>query len=107
MVRISPYEKGVPMATIRTTTAKTTTRDQEFEETFGYDPEKKIFGLMQYEAFTMICYHVDDYFVPKRILARTRSNGGNFVLHMGARMVIHADELERVFRDLGMIEEKK
>jgi hypothetical protein len=26
---------------------------------------------------------------------------------MGARMVIHADELERVFRDLGMIEEKK
>lgn len=89
---------------MKTATARVTIRDKEFEETFGYDEEKKIFGLMQHGMFSFIAYSVDDYFKPNRILVQTRSNGGNFVLHVGARMVIHADELEKVFRELGMID---
>lgn len=87
---------------MKITKAQITIRGVPREEEFGYDEELNIFGIVDRGGFSYMCYRVDEYFIPKRVVARSRANGGNFMLHVGSLWIITADELERVFKELGI-----
>ena len=55
------------------------------------------------DSLSFMSYSLDQYFVPKEVVADARARGGQFYF-MGNEFMISADELERAFKELGIWE---
>jgi len=71
----------------------------------GVGQDGTIFGLVAefYGELSYMSYRLDEYFVPSDVVATTRAKSGLFYFDVGNELTIDVDELERAFRELGLL----
>lgn len=94
--------------------------DKIYEARVGVSRDGEIFGLVDdwhlpYDLpddvirLSMMSYRLDEFFVPADVIARLREPGiiGRFLFNAGgmgvAALWAEADDMERAFRDLGLL----
>lgn len=69
----------------------------------GVNVDGTMFGYVSRGALTLMSYSLDSTFVPMEVVATTRERGALFFFDVGNDFTISADELERAFRELGLL----
>jgi glucose-6-phosphate 1-dehydrogenase len=69
----------------------------------GVNTDRTIFGYVARGELTHMSYRLNEYFVPANVISARREKGIPFYFHAGDRLSISASELERAFRELGLL----
>lgn len=69
----------------------------------GINKDGTVFGYVSRGAITFMSYLLSDHFIPAKVIALCREKDAPFYFDYGNKFTISADELERAFRELGIL----